>query len=64
LQFETTLAENGLIAFDYVYSTLQKHNEMFDLVFLDLNMPICDGFEASELINSLFDNKKNFEINK
>ena len=40
------------------------HNEsLFDLIVLDLNMPISDGYEACKNIVNLYaDNKKLFKM--
>jgi CheY-like chemotaxis protein len=35
--------------------------EMFDVIILDLNMPISDGFEACKKINQLYDDVKLFK---
>lgn len=34
---------------------------MFDLVILDLNMPISDGYEACKKINQMYDENKLFK---
>ncbi|RFC55047.1 PAS domain S-box protein [Brumimicrobium aurantiacum] len=44
LGFETTEAENGQIAIDKI------KNENFDLVLMDIQMPIMDGVEATTYI--------------
>ena len=46
--FEVKTAENGLQALQIVSS--QEAN-YFDVIILDINMPIMDGFEACNLID-------------
>ncbi len=44
LGFEVSLAENGAIA------VAKAQTEAFDLVLMDIQMPILDGYQATELI--------------
>lgn len=46
---DVVCAENGAIAFDEV----RRRPEGFDLIFMDLSMPVCDGFECISLIRIL-----------
>ena len=41
--FNVVIAENGLQALQLVTSEAQNH---YDVILLDINMPIMDGFEA------------------
>ncbi len=49
---EPVISENGQKAI----GQLQKND--FDIIFMDLHMPIMDGYEATEEIRSLGDSKK------
>ena len=44
---ESVCAENGAIAIDKV----KAFN--FDLILMDINMPVCDGVEATETIRAM-----------
>ncbi|QLE08184.1 response regulator [Pseudoalteromonas shioyasakiensis] len=46
LNYSFDVAENGLIATD---KTSDKH---YDLIFMDLNMPVMDGFKAIDIIRN------------
>ncbi|KAG0650924.1 Signal transduction histidine-kinase [Hyphodiscus hymeniophilus] len=46
---DVSFAENGLEAFKAVESS----DIPFDLIFMDLSMPICDGFESTSRIRKL-----------
>lgn len=48
---EVDQAENGLVAFTLVKDVRRCH---YDLIILDINMPIMDGVKASEKISDLF----------
>lgn len=51
--FETKLAENGAIAVEMIES------EDFDLILMDLEMPIMTGYQAAETIRKLPNPNKN-----
>ena len=74
--FDVTIAQNGHEAYEFVVESLQNntkkqsenefHGEsLFDLIVLDLNMPISDGYEACKNIVNLYgDNNKLFKMQK
>jgi len=44
-----TVAQNGFEAFEIIKSSMSETLEsIFDLIILDLNMPISDGYQACE----------------
>jgi len=49
----TVVAENGKIGVETVEKRLQSNEKQFDLVFMDVHMPVMDGLEAAELIHEL-----------
>lgn len=54
-------AKNGQEAFNITKEYLDEKKQTFDIIFMDCDMPIMDGFEASKKINELYvflDDKK------
>jgi PAS domain S-box-containing protein len=49
--FERDIAENGKIAIE------KLQNESFDIILMDLQMPIMNGFEATEYIRNTMNSK-------
>ena len=47
MDFDVIIAENGLQAVNIVK---QHHRNYFDVIVLDINMPIMDGYEACDRI--------------
>ena len=43
-------ASNGMIAYELVRERNLKDESKFDLIFMDVNMPVCNGYEATKLI--------------
>ncbi|WP_461258031.1 ATP-binding protein [Treponema sp. R80B11-R83G3] len=44
---KTVIVENGLIGVELVKSRIRKGERLFDLIFMDMNMPVMDGLEAA-----------------
>jgi CheY-like chemotaxis protein len=45
--YEVTIAEDGKKAVDAYIISLQENKKQFDIIFMDLRMPVMDGFEAT-----------------
>jgi len=50
---KTIVAENGKIGVDMISERLQNGEKQFDLIFMDMHMPVMDGLEACEKILEL-----------
>ena len=53
--FSVTVAENGKLGLDMALSRADSNSKQFDLILMDLHMPVMDGKEATEqlLINGI-----------
>jgi CheY-like chemotaxis protein len=51
--FKTVVAENGKLGVEMVEDRLAKGEKQFDLIFMDIHMPVMDGLVASGKINAL-----------
>ena len=50
---KTITAENGKVGVDMVQERMQKGEKPFDLIFMDMFMPVMDGLEAASKIIAL-----------
>ena len=50
---KTIIAQNGKIGVDLVRKRIEKGIKQFDLVFMDMHMPVMDGLEATKKILEL-----------
>jgi PAS domain S-box-containing protein len=50
---KAVVAENGQIGVDIVHNRLQNGEKQFDLIFMDIHMPVMDGLEAATKITEL-----------
>ena len=50
---KTVIADNGKIGVDMVQSRIQSGEKQFDLIFMDMHMPVMDGLESAERILAL-----------
>ncbi|MDR0289614.1 MAG: response regulator [Treponema sp.] len=47
------VAENGLVGLEMVHKRLNKGEKPYDLIFMDIHMPVMDGIEAASKIDKL-----------
>ncbi|POR37491.1 Hybrid signal transduction histidine kinase J [Tolypocladium paradoxum] len=50
LGFQVTAAWNGKEALDYLMGTLQGHNTKPDMILMDVQMPVIDGYKCTHLL--------------
>jgi CheY-like chemotaxis protein len=47
------VAENGMVGLEMVHKRLNRGKKPYDLVFMDIHMPVMDGIEAASKIDKL-----------
>jgi len=50
---KTVVAENGEVGVELVQNRIGRSAKQFDLIFMDMHMPVMDGLEATAKINAL-----------
>ena len=50
---KTVVAENGKIGVDMVRDRMLSGEKQFDLIFMDMHMPVMDGLEATDEIRAM-----------
>jgi len=50
---QTTVAWNGRIGFDMIRRRILNEKKQFDLVFMDIHMPVMDGIQAAKKIREI-----------
>ena len=53
LGLDAVIAENGKIGYEMVKTRLESGGAPYDLIFMDVYMPVMDGMEAASKINGL-----------
>jgi CheY-like chemotaxis protein/HPt (histidine-containing phosphotransfer) domain-containing protein len=59
---QVEIVQNGKEAVDTIKNALEKNNLLYDLILMDLQMPVMDGFSASLAIRELVEKEQKPEI--
>ncbi len=49
---DITIVDNGKKALDLIFKNFEDHKKLPDVIFLDINMPILDGWQFLDKINN------------
>ena len=55
-ELESDVASGGNEAVQCVIERFEKFKTTYDLIFMDLTMPFCNGYQATEQIRAFLDN--------
>ncbi|MCL2219156.1 MAG: ATP-binding protein [Chitinispirillia bacterium] len=50
---KTIIAENGKVGVDIVASRMERKEKLFNLIFMDVHMPVMDGLEAVQKLTEM-----------
>jgi len=50
---KTVIAENGSIGVELVQNRIRENQKPFDLIFMDMYMPVMDGIKAASVISAM-----------
>jgi len=59
---QVEIVQNGQVAVDNIQQALENNNPLYDLILMDIQMPVLDGFSASVAIRKLVEDYQKHEI--